>query len=596
MSSSRPPGPKSVGQVSLAKLWRTMYEHFAGFRRRIVLGAGLSTVVAVLEAGVLFSIAILGPMVTSHAQTYTRGFGGREVTLGRTPLLIAALTMLVLRGVFGYIGGRYAFLTSSAYGFNKRLALMAAFTHTDWETQSEETAGAMQNGVWSNVSQARAALQTTFDSTGALAGLVIMLAASFAAAGAVTLVLILALAFMAWIVRPIMRATHRASEHLRDANLRVADDINEVAAMAREVRVFGIPEPLLQRSSSILQRLQDATLAGDLTGLRLNVIYSNAVYMSAVVGLGVLLAVEVKNPTPYAAMVLLLYRAFGYGNSLQAGYQNMVRTLPYIEAVDEQLERYQRHAEHYGTAQLEAISSIEFDDVCFSYVEGRQVINDLSFSISPRESIGIVGPSGGGKSTLVQLLLRLRRPESGQYLVAGQDAQAFDLLSFTRQVTYVPQDPVLFDQPVLANVISMRPDISEERAVEALRQAHLLDEILAMPNGLQTMVGERGSRLSGGQRQRLCIARALAGDPEVIVLDEPTSALDPHSEEAISATLEGLRGDVALIVVAHRLSTLRYCDRIFVLRNGVLEASGTRDEVERSSPYFAESLKLSRLA
>jgi ABC-type multidrug transport system fused ATPase/permease subunit len=162
-------------------------------------------------------------------------------------------------------------------------------------------------------------------------------------------------------------------------------------------------------------------------------------------------------------------------------------------------------------------------------------------------------------------------------------------------MTLVPQDAHLFDRSVSDNIVCFREGIGPDRVVEAARAAHVLDEIEARPEGFDTWIGAGGGRFSGGQRQRLCIARALAGRPSLLVLDEPTSALDLASEEAIRSTLEGLKGRVTLVIIAHRMSTLRICDRVIVVEKGRIEAMGSRADLERDNAYYAEALRLAKL-
>ena len=166
--------------------------------------------------------------------------------------------------------------------------------------------------------------------------------------------------------------------------------------------------------------------------------------------------------------------------------------------------------------------------------------------------------------------------------------------SWFGHVVLVPQEARLANVTVLENVLWFRQGLTRDDAVSALRAAHVYDEITQLPEGLDTIVGEQGGRLSGGQRQRVCIARALAGSPDVMILDEPTSALDLVSEERIRETLASLRDKVTLVIVAHRLSTLRICNDVVVLRNGEIEAFGPRSELE-ANEFFAEAVRLSKL-
>jgi ABC-type multidrug transport system fused ATPase/permease subunit len=215
---------------------------------------------------------------------------------------------------------------------------------------------------------------------------------------------------------------------------------------------------------------------------------------------------------------------------------------------------------------------IRFENVSFSYHgQSSIVLKALSLGVTFGESLGIVGPSGAGKTTLVDLLLGLLTPTSG---VVTVDGKAVDLskMSWRSEVGYVPQDVFLIDDTIRNNIAFGIPthEISEERIRNCVETAQLKDFVSALPDGLDTVTGERGVRLSGGQRQRIGIARALYHEPTLLVLDEATSALDLDTETEFLETLEAIHKQVTMVVISHRLSSLKYCDRIVRLEHGAL--------------------------
>ena len=235
-------------------------------------------------------------------------------------------------------------------------------------------------------------------------------------------------------------------------------------------------------------------------------------------------------------------------------------------------------------------------DIAYSYDgSGRFALSDVSFGVTRGQVVGIVGPSGSGKSTLVQLLLRLRDPTAGRILVDGVDVREISPLDWTRLVTFVPQEPHLYSGTVRENIRFFRSSVRDADVEKAAVRAHLHDEIMAWPEGYDTHVGEQGRKLSGGQKQRVTIARALAGDPDVVVLDEPTSSMDVKSESVIRDTMAELGRDAIVFVVAHRLSTLDLCDRIMVIQDGELRAFDEPKVLEQSSGFYREALELSGL-
>jgi ABC-type multidrug transport system fused ATPase/permease subunit len=213
------------------------------------------------------------------------------------------------------------------------------------------------------------------------------------------------------------------------------------------------------------------------------------------------------------------------------------------------------------------------------------VLSDVSFEVTRGEVVGVIGPTGAGKSTLIQLLLQLREPKSGSYLVNGVPAARFVRADWHGRVVYVPQEPRLLHATVADNIRFDR-DLEMPALERAARLAHIHDEIMSWENGYDTLVGPRADAVSGGQQQRLCLARALAARPEVLVLDEPTSALDPRSEARIQESLTELKQELTLFIIAHRMSTLDICDRVMVIIDGRLVAFDTIDLLKSENAYY----------
>lgn len=224
-------------------------------------------------------------------------------------------------------------------------------------------------------------------------------------------------------------------------------------------------------------------------------------------------------------------------------------------------------------------AELELDDVSFAYGNGRDVLKGVSLKLKPGESVGIVGPSGSGKSTLLRLILRVYDVTSGKVKLDGHDVRELTLSSLRDSVAVIPQDTVLFNDTLEHNIRYGRPTASEEQVAMAATRARLDKTIEQMPNGRQTMVGERGVKLSGGEKQRVAIARAFLREPRMLVADEATSALDTATEQGILESLEDVARGRTAVFVAHRLSTVRSCDRIIVMEQGKIVEEGTHAEL-----------------
>jgi len=254
--------------------------------------------------------------------------------------------------------------------------------------------------------------------------------------------------------------------------------------------------------------------------------------------------------------------------------------------------------EHPMAAQLAHRSArVEFDSVCFKYPDGHRVFDDLHLRVEAGECVGLVGPSGAGKSSLFALLQRLYDVDSGRILIDGQDITQVTEESLRRAIAVVPQDASLFHRSIAENIRYGRPDASEEQLLEAAIAARC-DFIETLPEGLATMVGDRGVKLSGGQRQRIAIARAFLKDAPILLLDEATSALDSDAEEAIRDALGRLIRGRTVIAIAHRLSTVRNFDRIIVLQSGRVVQDGPPDLLIRREGLYRDLVQreIKRLA
>jgi ATP-binding cassette subfamily B protein len=231
---------------------------------------------------------------------------------------------------------------------------------------------------------------------------------------------------------------------------------------------------------------------------------------------------------------------------------------------------------------------VAFDDVRFSYARGEPVLRGLSFRVAPGEMVGIAGPTGAGKSTIVKLLLRLYDATGGAVLIDGVDVRQVAQRDLRRHVALVSQDVYLFHGTIRENIAYGDAAASEERVIDAAKRAQLHEFIASLPQGYDTLVGERGIQLSGGQRQRVSIARAILKDAPILVLDEATSSVDTETERQIQLSLAQLAKGRTALVIAHRLSTIRHADRILVLRDGAVFEEGRHDDLVARGGTYAD--------
>jgi ATP-binding cassette, subfamily B, bacterial len=279
------------------------------------------------------------------------------------------------------------------------------------------------------------------------------------------------------------------------------------------------------------------------------------------------------------AFVAYLSRLYGPASTLAGVQVQVVSAAAVFERIFDYLDMPTEEAACAGSALLENVQGeIVFDDVSFSYGE-RPALRNVSFRIAPGQTAALVGPSGAGKTTITQLVPRFYIPQSGLVEIDGHDICDLDLTSLRNAIGIVTQETYLFHDTIAANLRYGRMDASDQDLIEAARAANIYDFIASLPEGFQTVVGERGHKLSGGERQRLALARVLLKDPRILILDEATSSLDSHNEAMIQSALERVMRSRTSLVIAHRLSTIISADIIFVVEAGRIVESGKHAEL-----------------
>ncbi len=249
-------------------------------------------------------------------------------------------------------------------------------------------------------------------------------------------------------------------------------------------------------------------------------------------------------------------------------------------------------ARPFGTVPFTGLEkSLAFEHVTYCYPSGKTALDDIDFVVPVGQTIAVVGPSGAGKSTLANILLRLRAPSRGRVMVDGRDCWEFSPESWHRATALVEQDAFLFHGTFRENILYGCEDVGEAALTRALAAAHLTDVVSSLPDGLDTLVGERGAMVSGGQRQRIAIARAVIRNPSILILDEATSHLDAVSEQLVQQALHNASRGRTTIVIAHRLSTIREADRLIVLEDGRIAEQGTWDTLATAGGVFERLIR-----
>lgn len=410
-----------------------------------------------------------------------------------------------------------------------------------------------------------------------------MIAVMFYLSWQFTLIALLVAPALFLVVFRFTRRIKKAARAMRRKEGQVVSVLEEVLSSIRVVKAFAredYEQKRFERESreSVEMTLQARNIKAKLAPL-VEIIVAAGTCLVLWYGARLVMAGDL---TPGALLVFLLYLGKMYKpmRELSKMTDTISKATVGWERIREVLETESQVGNVKGARQAPRFQGrIEFDHVSFSYDGNREVLDDVSLQIEPGQLAALVGPTGGGKTTLVSMLPRFYEFTSGQIRIDGQDIRRFKIKSLRQQISFVLQESLLFRAPVWENIAYGKPEATREEIERAAKLAFAHDFIEEMAEGYDTMIGERGVTLSGGQRQRITIARAIIRQAPILVMDEPSSGLDPAAEQVVFEALSNLMAGRTSIVIAHRLATVRQADVIFVVDEGRIVERGTHDEL-----------------
>ena len=407
---------------------------------------------------------------------------------------------------------------------------------------------------------------------------------------------VLALIVLPWLIIPTftvgkLRRRMRAERQQRNASVNslMAESLSISGQML--IKTFGREGEVLDRFRTENRGLMDLQVREALVGrwyfMLLALVttagpaliywYGGGQVISGTLSLGVVVA-----------FVSLLGRLYGPATDLMSLHVDVVTSAAYFERIFEYLDLEPDIFDAQGATVLsEVYGHVVLDDVSLEYLPGRPAVARVDLDVAPGRMVALVGPSGAGKTSLTYLIPRLYDATGGRVLIDGHDVRDVTLASLRRQIGYVTQETFLFHATVRENLLLAKPDALTHDLLEACRAAQVLSVVEGLPDGLDTVVGERGYRLSGGEKQRLALARIMLKDPRVLLLDEATASLDTHSEHAVQQALATLMAGRTTIVIAHRLSTVHSADLILYMDGGFIVERGTHVELMRADGPYA---------
>jgi ATP-binding cassette subfamily C protein len=534
-------------------------------------GIGLSALLP------LISVA-MGTQSGAQGGTFAGGSGlERAVTetlaaIGLSPTLGVLLTLITLaislKGILMLLAKKRIGYTVAQVATDLRLSLIRALMVTKWEYYIRQPVGALTNAMATEASRTSKAYSSGITMVALLVQAIVYACVALLVSWQATLLAVSAGLFLVLIlsglVRKARRAGFRQTELIKSLLTHLTDtllSIKPLKAMARESRANALSEKKTNRLNKALQKQV-------LTNETLKASQEPLLIIFAAIGLYAALIYWHITLAKVMVLTFLLVRVMKQLNKVQEQYQQVVIFESAYWSLKDTIHKAEMARESALGSEVASLHrGIRLDRVSFAYAEER-VLSNSSLTFPAGLFTAIVGPSGAGKTTIVDLVMALLRPQQGEILIDDLPLSQIDVRSWRKMIGYVPQETLLLHDTVLINVTLGDPDLTEADAEQALRAAGAWEFVRAMPQGMHSTVGERGSMLSGGQRQRIAIARALVHKPKLLILDEPTSALDPENEAAISETLGQLRGTITILAISHQPTIMKEADRAYQLQDG----------------------------
>jgi ATP-binding cassette, subfamily C, bacterial len=565
--------------------WQTVMMMVALLLSGIAEGIGLSALLPLLNIALGSEATSMLPGAAAPQQSEferivleTLASVGIAPTLGN--MLGIILAGVAFKSVFLLVAQRQVGYTAAQVSTDLRLQMLRVVLRSKWEYFLHQPVGKLTNALASEAHRASASFLNGATALTFLIQAFIYGGIAFALSWRASLVAIVAgiivIGLSHFLVRITRRAGKRQTRLMTSLMSNLTDTLQSVKPLKAMAREHLADKVLAHDTNRLNKALRRQVLSLALLDSAQELMFTGFIC------LGVYVAMEqfaMDLPT-VMVLVVTLGRAFSFFGKVQKQYQKLAQGESAYWALMGAINEADAAEEHLGgSASPQLDRSIQFEDVSFDY-DGHPVFSNLSLPIQAGSLTTLVGPSGCGKTTIVDLTIGLLQPGKGRILLDGTSLQEIDIKRWRSMIGYVPQDTILLHDSILHNVTLGDPALSTEQAVQALRTAEAWDFVSQMPEGLETIVGERGGKLSGGQRQRIAIARALVNKPRLLILDEATSALDPESEKAVRHTMESLKGQLTILAISHNRAMVQAADHVYQMGDGraqLLDSDGQSD-------------------
>ncbi len=561
---------------------------YGSYRRAIVTLVALGFVGGFLEGiGVNALIPLLSFFITGESggedfvsQAIENTFHFFRIDFNLISLLVFVSVMFLLKALVTFWFNYLKIKIRADYELTMRTNLFKKTFLSRWPSLVKQKIGHLETVLVTDVRGGAELLETISGSVMAITNLLVYLAIAINISFSFTAITLVIGGLMFLVIKSILYKIRRVNQNITQLNKRVSHFVNEHVIGLRTVKIMRQEGMITRIAESIFQQLKGYQIRSlQLRNLIIAMMQPvSVIYISIVIGV-IYYSGNKMDIGALVALVYLINRIFSYIQSMQSNLSQINISLPYLEDVLRYTQKAQAEQEvDLGVRDFEFNQKLKLENLNFAY-DSNPVLTDLNLIVNRGEMVGLIGPSGVGKTTIFDLILRMLQPVSGLITVDDVLIKDISLNAWRKNIGYVSQEIFLLNDTILNNIKFYDEAISNEAAIKAAEVANIHDFIVGLPDGYQTLVGERGVRLSIGQRQRITIARVLVRKPRLLLFDEATSALDNESELAIQRAIEKLKGEITILVIAHRLTTVRNCDKLLVLNRGKIVEQGQPDEL-----------------
>ncbi|KKS34895.1 MAG: ABC transporter, ATP-binding protein, MsbA family [Parcubacteria group bacterium GW2011_GWC2_42_12] len=583
--------------VNFSKIF---YRAYWGYKKQIVALTLLGFLSSLLE-GIGINVAI--PIFSFISGTgnkasdpisriIKKSFDFFQVNYSLKYLFIFVCGLLIFRVLILLLSNYIKIKIAAVYEEKTRGELFKLTAEANWQYLLKQKLGYLETILVTNVTHGGLLLQYISASLIIIVSLVIFLLVAINISWFITLITAVLGGLIFFVFKPFLYRIRALSREREKINRQIAHHINENILGMKTIKAMSASGKIIDKAKEYFRSLRELIIKTSF----LSILTDALIQPIGLIFVFIVFAISYKTNTfnfaALAAIIYLVQRIFAYTQQLQSNVYSMTVSSSYISKMLEYKDEVIKNKElDNGVDSFKFNNFLEFKDVGFYYNNAKQILTKVNFIIKKGEMIGLIGPSGAGKTTIVDIILRLFNPTKGEILLDGNNINSININEWRKNIGYVSQDIFLKNDTIANNIKFYNDSISDREMKEAAKMANIYDFIQSCPDKFATVIGERGLLLSTGQRQRIVIARILARRPKILILDEATSALDNESEVQIQEVIENLKNKVTVLLIAHRLSTVMNCNKLLVLQDGEIKEQGSPKELlaDENSYYYKVS-------